>query len=112
MQSKKSESTIELLKKLIFHIGKKKLTTVILLQLLSILSSFVEALSVGAIIPFITLIGNPEKAINVLSWRPIWSQEEAIKRTFKWWKNLIEGHHNPIDLCIGDVIEYMVKVNE
>jgi ABC-type multidrug transport system fused ATPase/permease subunit len=64
MQSKKSESTIELLKKLIFHIGKKKLTTVILLQLLSILSSFVEALSVGAIIPFITLIGNPEKAIN------------------------------------------------
>jgi CDP-glucose 4,6-dehydratase len=55
---------------------------------------------------------NPDKAIKVLSWRPIWSQEEAIKRTFKWWKNLIEGHHNPIDLCIGDVIDYMVKVNE
>ena len=55
---------------------------------------------------------NPEKAIKVLSWRPIWSQEDAIKRTFEWWKNLIEGHHNPIELCVGDIVDYMVKVNE
>lgn len=64
MQSKKTESTFDLLKKLISHIGKKKIIAVVLLQFLSLISSFVEALSVGAIIPFITLIGDPDKAIN------------------------------------------------
>jgi len=55
---------------------------------------------------------NSGKAIETISWRPIWSQEEAIKRTFAWWKNLIKGHNNPEKLCVGDIVDYMVKVNE
>lgn len=66
MQSIKNKSTLYLVKKLISHIGKKKIVAVILLQLLSLLSSILEALSVGVIIPFITLIGSPEKVINYI----------------------------------------------
>lgn len=55
---------------------------------------------------------NSGKAIETISWRPIWSQEEAIKRTFEWWKNLIKGHNNPVELCVGDIFDYIVKANE
>ena len=62
--SSKQLTTLSLLRKLILHIGKKRLMSILLLQILSLSSSLIEALSVGAIVPFITLIGYPEKAFN------------------------------------------------
>ena len=62
--SSKQLTTLSLLRRLISHIGRKRLMSILLLQILSLFSSLVEALSVGAIVPFITLIGYPEKAFN------------------------------------------------
>ena len=58
------ETTFNLLKKIVPHIGKRNLFSIIVLQFLSFLSSLVEAVSVGAIIPFMALIADPEKVYN------------------------------------------------
>jgi CDP-glucose 4,6-dehydratase len=55
---------------------------------------------------------NSGKAIETILWRPIWSQEEAIKRTFEWWKNLIKEHRNPVELCVRDIVDYIAKAKE
>ena len=52
------------LKKLGVHIGKKRVLQIILLQILSLTSSIIDAISVGAMVPFIAIISNPE---NILS---------------------------------------------
>jgi ABC-type multidrug transport system fused ATPase/permease subunit len=69
MYSKK-ETTLSLFKKLIPHVGKRKILNILLIQILSLFSSLVEAASVGAIIPFIALIGSPEKVINSQKIKP------------------------------------------
>ena len=53
-----------LIKKLLPHIGEGMLIRVILLQLLSFFSSIIEAISVGAIVPFMAAISSPHKIYN------------------------------------------------
>ena len=54
------ETTFNLLKKIVPHVGKRNFFYIIILQFLSFFSSLVEAVSVGAIIPFMALIADPE----------------------------------------------------
>ena len=58
------ETTFNLLKKIVPHVGKRNFFYIIILQFLSFFSSLVEAVSVGAIIPFMALITDPEKVYN------------------------------------------------
>jgi CDP-glucose 4,6-dehydratase len=46
---------------------------------------------------------NPEFAHSQLNWKPRWSQEDAIRQTFKWWKlHLLTGIPAK-DLCILEI---------
>lgn len=65
MNSKNSKDKLfPLLKQLLPHVGSSRIIKVILLQILSIFSSFVEAISVSAIVPFMAVIGSPDKIYN------------------------------------------------
>ena len=48
-----------------------------------------------------------ERAKVELGWMPIWSQEQAIKKTLEWWLRKIEDHQDPFDLCRADIEEYL-----
>jgi len=47
-----------------------------------------------------------ELARSVLNWQPTWSQEEAIEKTFDWWKKLLDGEQHPIDLCLSNIRDF------
>jgi CDP-glucose 4,6-dehydratase len=38
-------------------------------------------------------------AKRTLNWRPIWTQEEAVKTTVGWWKKVLKEGLSPIDAC-------------
>ena len=42
-----------------------------------------------------------EKARAILNWEPIWSQQEAIKRTVKWWQS--HSHSDAKSCCDEDL---------
>jgi CDP-glucose 4,6-dehydratase len=46
-----------------------------------------------------------------LLWLPKWSQEEALKRTFTWWKSVIEGQKSAYYNCIHDIEEVLAQGN-
>jgi ABC-type multidrug transport system fused ATPase/permease subunit len=48
------------IKKLLSLIGRKRVVEIVMLQLLSIISSLIDAVSVGAIVPFIAILSSPE----------------------------------------------------
>ncbi len=52
------------LKKLGIHIGKKRVLQILFLQLLSLTSSIVDAISVGAMVPFIAIISKPDNILT------------------------------------------------
>lgn len=42
-------------------------------------------------------------ARNSLNWSPKWSQEEAVKSTIVWWKEVISGYKSPAQACDDDL---------
>jgi CDP-glucose 4,6-dehydratase len=42
-------------------------------------------------------------AQKILGWKPKWNQETAIRMTFSWWKQLLEGKVSPLDGCKKDI---------
>lgn len=65
MKSSENSYFINNLKKLGFHIGKKRIVQIIFLQFLSLSSSIMDALSVGAMIPFIAILSKPENILSI-----------------------------------------------
>ena len=55
---------IELLKKLWLHLSKKRRGQFLLILLVSILSAFIEVMSLGALVPFLGILVSPEKVFN------------------------------------------------
>jgi ABC-type multidrug transport system fused ATPase/permease subunit len=53
------------LKKLGVYIGRKRFLQIILLQFLSLTSSIIDAISVGAMVPFIAIITKPENILSI-----------------------------------------------
>ena len=51
---------------------------------------------------------NSDLAIDLLDWKPVWSQVGAVEATFEWWKGLFHQEVNPRDLCEKD-IKYALK---
>ena len=46
---------------------------------------------------------------SVLAWKPRWNQEEAIKRTFEWWKSVLSGATSVIEECDEDVKDSILR---
>lgn len=42
-----------------------------------------------------------------LGWEPKWTQEEAIRMTFTWWKNVLEGFDSPETACEKDIAKVL-----
>ena len=40
---------------------------------------------------------------KILNWRPIWSQEQAIRDTFIWWSNVLHKNVSAEDACLQDI---------
>ena len=55
---------LPLLARLWSHISKRRRTQVFLLLILMFTASFAEILSIGAVLPFLAVLTNPEKIIN------------------------------------------------
>jgi CDP-glucose 4,6-dehydratase len=46
---------------------------------------------------------NPDFAQSLLNWKPRWSQEEAIRQTFQWWKLHLLTAIPAKELCILEI---------
>jgi len=46
-------------------------------------------------------------ARTTLGWEPKWSQEEAIKLTFSWWRSVLEGSSSPSEACLRDISRFV-----
>lgn len=46
---------------------------------------------------------NSEQAMRDLSWSNSWSQEDAIRSSIEWWKNVLSGTHSAIEACTSDI---------
>jgi len=40
---------------------------------------------------------------DALNWKPIWSQEWAIRDTFTWWNNVLHKEISAEDACLQDI---------
>jgi CDP-glucose 4,6-dehydratase len=49
---------------------------------------------------------NSDLAVNYLNWKPVWTQENAIKKTFAWWNKYLTENINPNELCFQDLQEF------
>jgi CDP-glucose 4,6-dehydratase len=50
-----------------------------------------------------TLALNSSKAHKELDWKPVWTQENAIADTFKWWKRVADDKTAALDACEYDL---------
>ena len=63
---------IFLLKRLWKHIGRNRKIQFILLLILTIFTSFAEILSLGALLPFLTALSDPDLLFDNSNMRPLW----------------------------------------
>lgn len=49
-------------------------------------------------------------ANSILGWKPKWNQEEAIRRTFFWWTEVLSKRLSPFDACNNDISD-LIRVN-
>jgi CDP-glucose 4,6-dehydratase len=49
---------------------------------------------------------NPDLAQSQLNWQPRWSQIEAIRLTFIWWKDCLNSSESIVKFCVRDIMEY------
>ena len=50
---------------------------------------------------------DPSLSINQLGWNPVWTQQEAVKRTINWWRDVIENDVSPIDATEYDISKFL-----
>jgi len=46
---------------------------------------------------------NSTKAEQTLGWSPVWSQEQAVISSVKWWDKILNNDASPIDACMDDI---------
>jgi CDP-glucose 4,6-dehydratase len=52
------------------------------------------------------------RAIELLDWRPCWSQHEAIQRTFEWWSDVLIRKIAPEEACKEDIDVFISRDDE
>ena len=40
---------------------------------------------------------------EILDWKPVWSQEQAIRDTFTWWSNVLHKDFSAEEACLHDI---------
>lgn len=50
-----------------------------------------------------TLQISPSKAMEMLGWRPIFTQESAVELTINWWDKVIKGKSTPLESMKSDI---------
>ena len=65
MKKLKERDGKKLLFKIWHHLSKKRKTQLIMMTLLMILNSFAEVISLASIIPFLTLLSNPSRIMEM-----------------------------------------------
>ena len=43
---------------------------------------------------------------EILGWESVWSQEQAILKTFDWWQKYLSNFQSAQDICFGEISEY------
>lgn len=51
----------------------------------------------------LTLQLNSNLSKEILNWRPLWSQEQAIRDTFTWWSNVLHKDISAEEACLQDI---------
>jgi len=46
---------------------------------------------------------NSTLAERSLGWYPVWSQEQAVITTIKWWSEVLNNGASPVDVCMNDI---------
>jgi CDP-glucose 4,6-dehydratase len=46
---------------------------------------------------------NSTLAEQTLGWTPVWSQEQAVITTVKWWSEVFNNGASPVDVCMNDI---------
>jgi CDP-glucose 4,6-dehydratase len=54
---------------------------------------------------------NPNYAVKVLRWFPVYNQEEAILKTVEWWQGAIRNEINLIELCKNEIKEFIHRLS-
>ena len=49
---------------------------------------------------------------NAINWTPKWEQEEAILKTFEWWRKYFKDQNTLKNLCCSDIKDYMMRLSE
>ena len=50
---------------------------------------------------------NSDFATKNLNWSPKWNQEEALTRTFSWWKSIISNEMSADEACGIDIKDFL-----
>jgi CDP-glucose 4,6-dehydratase len=56
-----------------------------------------------------TLELDSSSALEKISWRPKWSQREAIRLTFEWWNLIIADNKHAYKRCLHEIEEFLAK---
>jgi CDP-glucose 4,6-dehydratase len=49
-------------------------------------------------------------ARSILKWSPLWDQEKAIHKTFKWWEDVVEFSNSPELACQSDIEDFLLDL--
>lgn len=55
---------------------------------------------------------NSKLAKDLLEWAPVWTQEAAISRTVRWWAQTLIDNEDPLELCRGEIKDYLKSLPE
>ena len=53
---------------------------------------------------------NSDQAARIISWSPNWNQEEAVRKTMKWWKDFFLFSADPSNRCLEDILSYSIQL--
>ena len=78
--------------------------------------------SIGADVEILSEVGIPnleskllglsvELAMDELSWKPVLTQLEAIEKTFRWWKGVLDGTFTALEAVSLDIENYLSKLD-
>ena len=43
---------------------------------------------------------------EILGWESVWSQEQAILKTFEWWQKYLSNFQSAQDICSEEISQY------
>jgi CDP-glucose 4,6-dehydratase len=53
---------------------------------------------------------NSKRANELLGWSAVWTQESAVSRTVQWWVQTLINKVDPLELCRGEIQDYLKVV--